>query len=517
MLALPQPGDGQEPPAGAAIIDTVILERYSVFTPEEAEGSGIFRTMNSLHVVTRPWVVRGELLLEAGQPYDEDAAMESERNLRNRFLFTEVAIDTVRTDDGRLALRVRTDDAWSTKPKFRFSVAPDGTLVGIVGITEANLVGTGILAQVWFRKDVDRQGLDLALQSRRAFGSPILFEGTYQGLSDQTIGTWRAGVPFYSVTDRLSGEVDGEVFDGRVLQFRTEIGMPLDTTTFFRRALINRVTLSHAPIASPRRYLRLGLTGEIRREEYMMLDDSLGIVPDTIYGQVGAFAEYRDIDYRVMRYFNGFSEEDVDLSERIRLGANLALESWGYSRNGVGPSVSLQGGAAWGGGLLKAGVEANALFNSAGLDSGRVVANATLGLKPTRRQTTLIHIEVASLDNPPPGGQVDFGFTLPPRLWAPRAFTGDRSFRTSLEHRVYAWDKLFNIVGIGFAGFLDWAGAWYSDQEARKGGNIGVSLLVGSALSAVAQNGTLNIGYLFGNDVPEGSRIGVSFIAGFVF
>ena len=510
------PAVGQAGPDRSSVIDTVVIERFDVFRPEDAGGFP-YTTMNALHVVTRPWVVRAELLLGRGERYDSLLARESERNLRNRAIFSEVSIDTLRLNDGRLAMRVVTDDAWSTKPRLGVSVAPDGTVTAIAGLTEANLVGTGILASAAYRRDVDREGGEFALSSTRTAGSALLVDGTLQTLSDQTIGLWQVGVPFHSSTDRLSLEVDGEAFDGRILQFRTEAGMPLDTTAFFRRALINRVTVGYAPVAAADRYLRVGMEAEVRREEYLRARDSAGTVPDSVYGQVGAFIEFRDLDYDVVRYFNGFAEEDVDHSESIRVGLTLAPAGWGTARGGLGPTVSGQIATITERALLRANVEANALWTSAGLDSGRVVASGTAAVKQALRHVSMLHVEGAVLDNPPPGGEIDLGFTTPPRLWAPHAFTGDRSLRASLEHRFYAWDSLGGLVAIGFAGFVDWGGAWYTDQPSRDGGNVGLSLLLGSPLGAVARVATLNVGYRFGADVSSDERWGVSFVGGLVF
>ena len=78
------------------------------------------------------------------------------------------------------------------------------------------------------------------------------------------------------------------------------------------------------------------------------------------------------------------------------------------------------------------------------------------------------------------------------------------------------WDRVLNLIGIGVAGFLDYGGAWYDDQEARYGGNVGVALLFGSSLSALAQNGQLNVGYRFGEGVL-GSRFRLSFGSGLIF
>ena len=511
--------DAQDPSpsgrTGGTIIDTVILERHDVFTPEVAEKSFIFRTMNALHVITRPWVIERELLLGVGDPYDPVSAQESERNLRARGLFSEVDVDTMRLD-GRLALQVRTVDAWSTEPRLTFSVASDGTLTGVAGITEANLIGTGAQLRVWYRKDVDRDGIDMAAVLNRVAGTKLAVSGAFLGLSDQTIGRWRIGAPFYSLAEKRAAEYGGEVFDGRVLQFRTEDPAAPDTTFWRREAFVHRIVGSIAPVASSAGYVRLGLTAELRAEEYSLQGTDRSVVPDSLYGLVGGFVEYFDADFHEMRYFNGFAREDQDLSLLLSLTAKLAPSGWGYPSTGIGPRVLIRAGTAIGNGLVKGVIDANALFNSAGLDSGRVVARLTAGYKAGVRHAIIASVEGGVMDGPPPGGEFDLGFRTPPRLWEPHAFTGTRSVRATLEHRWYVWDRVLNLIGIGVAGFLDYGGAWYDGQEARYGGNVGVALLFGSSLSALAQNGQLNVRYRFGEGVL-GSRFRLSFGSGLIF
>lgn len=492
--------DSAWPPGDPVLIDTVLIQRQDVFSEEDAAGSFIFRTMNSLHVVTRPFVIRRELLLGSGEHYDSAQAAESERNLRRRLLFSQVEIDTIRVENERLAMRVRTEDAWSTTPKFEFALASDGTLTGSLGVTESNLFGTGNYLLLWYTKLVDRDGIQTGLGLNRFLGSSVFVGGSYQSLSDLKAGTWRIGRPFYASEDTWSVDYAGEAFDGRAIRYRTEVPAVTDTTFFGRTAMIHRASAAFAPIAGPRGYLRVGVTGEIRQEEYFDLDAPEALVPDSLYGLVGAFLEYRRTEFQVLRYFNGFNREDQDLSERIFVSAQLAPESWGYPSTGIGARLLASAGAQFGDSFLKGFVDANALFNAAGLDSGQVVARATAGLKPAPKHALVLQVFGGIHENPPPGREFDLGFQIPPRLWSPHSFTGTRTFRTVLEHRWFVFDELFRVVGAGIGGFLDYGGAWFDDQDPRFGGNIGLSVFFGSRLNAGTQRGNVNIGYRFSEE-----------------
>ncbi|MFQ5690422.1 MAG: hypothetical protein ACE5HQ_09145 [Gemmatimonadota bacterium] len=501
-----------------AVIDTVIFVRDDIFTKRDARKSFVFRLMNDVHVTTQPYVIRREVLVRPGRPYDPRQAAETERNLRSSLLFRDVDVDTA-TVDGRLALVVHTLDAWSIKPRTDLRVASDGTLTGTFGATERNVLGTGNVVRVWYVKQVDRDGLVTAAGLPRIGGSRAGVGGTFLNLSDRTAGSWGAGPAFRSFADRWSVVASGRAFDGRVLQYRTRSPASRDTIEWQRRAFVNRLDWAFAPRASARGYLRVGGGFEVRREEYFLRSVPGASVPDTVYGLVGAWVEYRHANYRKLRRFNGFNEEDQDLSPVAFFGVKLAPGGWGYRRTGVGLRTLLAAGHQAGRWLLKARFDAIGLFNGAGLDSGRVSARWTAALRSTPRHVSLVSLAGGVLENPPPGGEVDLGFHVPPRLWAPHSFTGTRSIGLTAEHRWFARDDIFHLLGVGAGAFLDYGGAWFRGQGARAGGDVGLSLFIGSPVGAFPQISQLSAGYLFGGGIGGSgdSRWGVSLSSGVHF
>ena len=521
----PQP-DGESRPESTAIIDTVVILREDVFGSEDADRNVFFKLLNDIHLTTRGYVVRRELLLEPGVPFDSVLAEESERNLRRLGLFRSVRVDTGRVN-GRLAAIVRTRDAWSIKPRIQANIASDGTLTGSIGVTEENVAGTGNLLRVWYVRQTDRDGLVFASRLDRFGGSRVGAGATYEDLSDRNAGTWGIGHSYRSFSDRWSFVYGGEAFNGRVLQYQTFAPSVRDTIAWERRATINRAFLSFAPVASPREYVRVGGMVEVRAEEQFLalppelepFADSLLAVPDSVYGLIGAFAEYRRGHFARVSRFNGFNEEDMDLSRFVFLSLKLAPGSWGYGDTGLGARVVLGAGGRTGPLLVKARIDANGLFNSAGLDSGRVVGVATAALQPAPRHVTLLRVIGGVLDNPPPGREFDLGFEVDPRLWGPHAFVGTRTLRGTLEHRIYAWDELLSVIGLGFGAFLDYGGAWYQDQDRRFGGNAGLSMFFGSPASATVKITQLSGGYRFGGGIGGSgeSRWVFTFGTGIIF
>ena len=66
------------------VIDSIEIINENVFdTGEPQYNNFFFKLANSLHFITRPGVIRRELLISVGEKYDTALAHESERNLRS--------------------------------------------------------------------------------------------------------------------------------------------------------------------------------------------------------------------------------------------------------------------------------------------------------------------------------------------------------------------------------------------------------------------------------------------------
>jgi hypothetical protein len=526
LVAAPAAHAQASPPAGgtdgtaAAIIDTVIIGRQDVFPEDAAAGNFIYRLGNGLHGTTRPWVIRRELLLEPGTPYDSLLAAESERNLRRLGLFRRVRVDTARVD-GKLALNVRTRDAWSLQPRITGRLAADGTLTGTFGVTEVNLAGSGNSMRVWYVRETDRDGMDLRLTSNRLASTRLAANATWLNLSDRDVVSWRLSNPFRSMSDRSAFYYEGRDFRGRIPQYVRHNPDSLQTIEWRRRAHIHRLTGAIAPVASPRQFLRIGATLEVRHEEHLRIEhpgvdpDSLdATVPDSVYGLIGVYADWRRARFERVQRFNGFSEEDQDLSDRVYVSVKLAHARLGYRSTGIGTRLLLSSGRRAGPAILKGSLDGGGLFNSAGLDSGYVFGTGTAAVRETERNTTFLQASAGVQESPRPGSEHDIGFQILPRLWGPHAFVGTRTVRATLEHRSYLVDNFYNLFGLGVGAFVDYGGAWYPDQDSRLGGNIGVTVFGGSPLSSFAQVTNLNVGYRFGGGIGDSERSRWAFSAG---
>src|SRR5438445_157504 len=118
----------------------------------------VARLANALHMTTRPWVIRRTMLVNPHDRYDSAQIAESERGLRNLYVFSRVRVDTTRLD-GRLALRVVTNDGWSTKPQLGYASA-GGDVTWLAGIVEDDFLGTATSLAAVYNRTPDRSILD---------------------------------------------------------------------------------------------------------------------------------------------------------------------------------------------------------------------------------------------------------------------------------------------------------------------------------------------------------------------
>lgn len=498
-------------------IDSVHVQVENVFGAEDESEHWIYRTANSLRFKTRPGVVERELLFETGDSVDLAILAETERNLRALDLFRTVQVDTVVEDDRVIAV-VHTRDAWSTLPILEGSFASDGTLIGRIGLTERNVLGTGNFLSLAYRKSTDRDGGEFASRWRRLSGTQIDLVADLALLSDGNVAAWSISDPFRSLEDRFTLRFGGATADRRRLQYRTLSPARRDTTRFRQHLYASSVTVGIAPIATPEKVMRLRATATVRNERYLAEpeDDAPLAVPDSVFADIGLFASLEYPRYRVVDYVDGLNQQDVDLSSGLTIGLRLAPESFGYARTGVGGHFAAQSGMSLGPVLMRAQLVANGLFNSVGLDSGRVVASVTGGVVTANRHATLLHIEGGLMNSPAPGQEFDLGFSRPPRSFEPHAFVGTRALWGTLEHRWYALPRILDQFGAALAAYFDFGGAWYADQDPRWGSEIGIGLRTSSRLAPDAESSRIDLGYRLGADV-EGSRFVLSVGTGFTF
>jgi len=457
------------------IIRAVEIRRYDIFDPSEATSS-LPRLANGLHFVTREGVVRRELLFRAGQPYDSAKVAETERNLRFLSVFRGVRIDTLRSDSG-LVVRVTTADGWSTRPLF--NIQSTGSKVSpTIGVEELNVLGTATLASFRYKSDPDRSTLTTVFRQPRLLAGRIGLSSLYAHLSDGDIVQAQLSKPFFSLSGKTSWQVGADVRDHRVLQYFQ--GRDTADLTLKRRLTLGYAAAAWALRAGPTGYLRVGLGGQIRREDFAdeARIDTLG---RTVTGTLGPFLHWRRARFLVSRGLQGFGrEEDIDVSTTLGIGLTVTPRAFGYQNDGIVPFLSIQTGFGRPSAFVQLRGTTERRYTAAGLDSGSVHLAGTVYLQPGRRHLAVVHGSVGWRDHPAPGGEFDLGGTRGgPRGFRQHFFTGDRAFFTSAEYRWTATNDFLKLTAIGVAGWVDYGGAWYAGSPRRAEASIGAGLRFG--------------------------------------
>ncbi|MGH7581741.1 MAG: BamA/TamA family outer membrane protein [Gemmatimonadales bacterium] len=461
-------------------ISDVTLERFNVF--DRSDSSWVAKIVNSLHYTTRPRFIRREFLFHAGESLDSARIAETARNLRALGVFRDVQIDTTRSDSG-VAVNVTTRDAWTTQPDFRFH-STGGSVAYTIALIEDNFLGTITQLQFLYQKNPDRSTEIFELHRNRVIAGKVAATLQYANRSDGNLFFGQMALPYFQLASRYGASLTVNDLRERIFRYRDGALTPNDTLQ--DRYLLLRGDLSHAVMASPRGYLRLGVAAQLRQDDY--LGDSAfrasGFARTTTTGAVGVWAELRRARFQTVHGFESFDrDEDIDLSSVLQLSLFAAPRAFGYDsgHRGVAPGLSAHVGAGGRRGFAYADLSANGALTSAGLDSGEVFAGGTVVILPARRHQILLHGEGGALRNPLPGTEFDLGLGVGPRAFRQHAFTGDREFFATAEYRYTVAPEFLKVVGVGLAAFVDHGGAWWSGDPVRSGWDYGVGLRLGAS------------------------------------
>jgi hypothetical protein len=454
-------------------VRAVIVQREAVFDSVEAR-YWAYRIANALHVETRERVIRRELLINVGDPYDTALVAESERNLRALGIFRDVQIASQETDSGVVVL-VRTLDAWTTT--FGIGAATSGSQSVIdLSLQESNLLGTRTVARLGYRNDTDRSSIAAAFDTPRAIGDRIGIGASILERSDGRALTASLRLPFLSLSSLQGASLIASVFEGRVLQF----GGGAVVDSLWRETALLRADAAYAVVAGPDGYVRVGVLAQWLREDMIALVDR-DQIPQTQSATAGPYVAMRAPRYIRVRNVERIGRiEDVDLGSFVTVALLAAPSAWGYGRNGIGASLGAGVGVRLPVGFARFGLRASALQTNEGTDTATVEGAGTFVARRGERHLVVLHGSGGLQHNAIAGREFDIGLGDGLRAYPAHAFTGDRYFVFAGEYRLLAWPRLFGLVGVGAAAFAGHAGAWDSDAAKRTGTEFGVGLRVAS-------------------------------------
>ncbi len=483
--------------AAPPTVTAIEIRRQGVFDSAEAS-NWLFRTVNRMHYQTRESVIRPELLLRQGEPFDSAAMAESARNLRALGLFRRVEITTVATDSGMVA-RLTTADAWTTSLGFDFA-STGGQNSYNVQFLETNFLGTGSRVLARYGKYPDYTATELEFSDPRLIANRIGVDLYHETRSDGNQSIVTLDHPFRSIASPFGISLTTREFDGRVLRFVG--GAPVAVDTLQNRTAQFLLQAAKAIHADAGGYLRIGLIAQVLRNDYLPESSADPFPHHVIFAAGPTLAVSRANFQTTTNYEHLQQKEDIDHSTTLSIGALVVTKAGGNPDNGIAPFAALRVGKEIPDGFgIVAGL-ASGLFSATGLDSGTAVLGGTMIFRlGGTHQRLLLHTEGGMSLNAAPVDQFDLGFGLGPRAFGAHAFTGDRYHFSTVEYRYTIAPELGSIAGIGLAAFADYGGAWFRGSTPRRGTDIGVGLRIGPTRQADLRTVRIDLAHRFANDM----------------
>jgi len=514
----------QEPPAaapsfaeleavGAKIGEIRILPQNIFDTEDTKEDNLLFRGANALHIVTRKGVVERALLFKSGDPISVRLIEETERVLLKTGYIYEAQFRPVDYKEGVVDIEVLTRDTWTIDLNISAGRSGDSNTSSF-GISEFNLLGTGITVSYARSNDVDRSSNEFRIKDDRAFGGWTSVNYSRALNSDGKREAASIAQPFYALDTRWSAGVSAAK-DDRI----DAIYNAGNVASEYR----HRQNLAEVVGG----WSQGRVDGWVRRYSIgaSYQDDAYALEPGRVAPAqlppdeklVGPFFRLEVIEDQFEKKQNF---RQIGRPEFLNLGLHSTLQI-GRAATGFGSSHD-----AW---LYSASVShgfeptpEHTLIASGAISgqyTGGQVQRQRLGglaeyyLRQNRRWTFYAFASGDVLTNPGPSDTLYLGGDIGLRGYPLRYQSGDRRALFTVEERVYTdlyWYRLFRVGG---AAFFDVGRAWGGNNinAANPGwlSDLGLGLRIFSVRAA--SNNVIHLDVAFPLD-PEGNIKKVQFL-----
>lgn len=190
--------------AAGATIGRIDIKPQNIFDMDQSEeNNAVFRFVNKLHFPTRPDVIQRVLLFKSGDRISVQKIDESERLLRSTSTLYEADIRVVAVHDGVADVEVITKDTWSLDVNANFSRS-GGDNKSSFGLTEKNLLGTGLNIGFAHTSDIDRAGTRFEASYNQAFDGHTAIAAQSGRFDDGRRSSFVIDRPFFSLDARYT-------------------------------------------------------------------------------------------------------------------------------------------------------------------------------------------------------------------------------------------------------------------------------------------------------------------------
>jgi hypothetical protein len=221
-IAEPRPADVPSDAAleaAGAIIGTVEIATRNIFDESDSrESNGLFRLANDLHIRTKHATIQAQLLFASGDKYLARKLAETERVLRLLPYVYDARIVPVHYADGKVDIKVITNDVWTLSPGISFSRS-GGTNDSKFNLQDTDFLGWGKTLQISRGSTVDRTSNTIAWADPNVLGSRWTSAATYSDSSDGSQRAVLVSHPFYSLDAPWSTKISAISFDRTISRY----------------------------------------------------------------------------------------------------------------------------------------------------------------------------------------------------------------------------------------------------------------------------------------------------------
>jgi outer membrane protein assembly factor BamA len=446
-------------------IRNITVDVRNIFDPAvPGENNWLFRLANKLHIATKPSVIRRELLVYPGDWTDLERLAESERNLRALSFIKAAEIDQIQAPDGRVDLRVRTQDSWTTQPQFNIASQGNQTTYS-AGFEELNLLGYGKDLSYFYSKNIDGISHQIGYSDPLFLNTRMNLISSFQETATGNAQNLNLSYPFYSFTTRQAGGVVMNRSTG--LQRVYENGQQISQydQSQFNLDPFYGLWVNNDPLNVVRTQINYRYTENIITPQGSTLPGTLpadkalsGPILSTSFLQSDFIKEtFADKTGRI---------EDFNLGHQAYAGVGIVERTLGATENSVPFAVNDAfgfGGNGDGFGLVSYGTSSRYRLDTEGETGGRLFNTLYFAnfnyyrhiLEDEFPMTGVIHLESAYLQNPDNDDVLSLGGNSGLRGYPNNSFTGNKSLLLNVEDRFYSSQEFLHLAYMGGAVCLD--------------------------------------------------------------
>jgi len=480
----------QEMMTQGAVIGEIVIRNENIFDiADPRENNWLFRLANRLHIKTRQWLIRNQLLFRTGDAYDRRVLAESERILRSNRYFYDARIRPIAFHEGRVDVEVLTRDVWTLRPGFSFG-RQGGANTTSLELEELNLLGTGVGINIAHSSTPDRSSDSVLFSSAHIGGAWLRTELLYAENSDGRKRSVLLERPFYSLDTRYAAG----------MSFSDD----LRVDSIFGREGVAGKFQTHAKKLNAAGGWSDGLKGRwVKRFTFGFVQDESRfapapdnvsadpVPPDRILAYPWVGFELVEDDFEKAKNRDQIERtEDFFLGTRFRTTLGYSSGRFGADREAVVFNgqfmTSFQG---TGSPIILVDSTANGRVESGSMRDTTLVANGRLYARLSDAWLLFSMLSGSRGINLDLDHELVLGGENGLRGYPRRYQAGDRTALFTLEGRYYTSLYPFRLVRVGGAAFFDMGRAWGGDfVKAADPGvlrNIGVGLRLGVTRSGL--------------------------------